>query len=126
MKDALLQGQKRVEHITSEVNDFMGTVEPNRVGEVDLKPQVRWMSESITSVLRELDNPETKATEALSQTMSFQTSIADIEQELTVQKRALNEVRKNGETFRRTATEDYNRSIRFVEQYQKDIDAKSY
>jgi len=120
-KEALLQGQRHIEHITSQVNDFMLNVGSNQIDEVDLTPQVRWLCENITKVLGELETADTKATRALTQMISFQRSIVGVEQELVVQRRELDKARENREFLMREAIKNLKTSIEFVEKFRNDI-----
>ena len=125
VKIALLQGQKRITHVTSEVNDFLESIEPQRLGEVSLRSQVHWLGENIKLVLADLDAADSSTTTTLTESMVFQASISDIGHGLAVQRRALDEARTQGDSLKITATQEYNRSVDLINDLQNQINTKA-
>jgi chromosome segregation ATPase len=96
MRQALLQGDQRISRVTSEVQSFMKLIEDLEPSEVDLKPQVNWLSESIATILRDFETAESQANKAMQQTMNYQYSVNDIGQDIAVRQHDLIEAHKNG------------------------------
>jgi hypothetical protein len=84
MRDALLQSDRQLENVASEVSAFMRLVEYHPASEVDLKPQIGWLSDCLATILGTLETAESKAWEAMRLTMSYQNSVNDVGQDIAV------------------------------------------
>jgi chromosome segregation ATPase len=94
MRNALLQSSERIGYVSSEIAPFMKRIENHtgdRGDEPDLTRQLIWMRENLTAVLTDIEMAEAKAIEAMSLTMSYQSSVSDVRQTAETGQRQLRE-----------------------------------
>jgi hypothetical protein len=60
MRDALLQGDRRIEHVTEEVWSFLRAIDSHEPHTVNLKPQINWLSANIKMIITDLQTAETR------------------------------------------------------------------
>lgn len=125
MRDALLHGDRQIENVTSEVDSFMRLIEYRQASEVDLKPQINWLSGSIAAILGDFETAESKANEAMRQTMNYQNSVNDIGQDIAVQQRELEGASGKGMQLANTAEAQLRESERLMEEAQKSVKQKT-
>jgi hypothetical protein len=96
MRDALLQGERRIEQVITDMQCFMRSIECHPANEVDLKPQITWLSGCIAIILVDLQTSESKAQEAMTQTMDYEIKVNSISQDIVVQQQELDIVEHRG------------------------------
>jgi chromosome segregation ATPase len=132
MRDALLQTQRRIKQTTTGMHQFMLSIEDRPAAQVDLKPQITWLSGRITALIADLSCAEEKAKDAMTQTMNYATVVNDAAQEIQVQECELIVAQEKGEELTTRAQQQLRNSETLVrekesclEQKKRDITAKS-
>jgi chromosome segregation ATPase len=125
MRQALLQGQQLIERTTSAMQQFMRQSEYIPAQQVDLKPQITWVSDRFRALISYLDHAEEMAEEAMTQTRSYTTSVNDVAQDVLVQQRDLADAQEKGEALASKAEQQLRDSENLVREKESSLRDKT-
>lgn len=125
IRNALKQSNQELEHVNDEIRALLGDVDKRTKKEVvDLRPQVAWLRTNVGSIVTSLEKAESKASVAMHESMSFQSSVADIEQEIAIKRRELDDATKEGAGLKSQAVSDKESSLRLIWETEEEIEEK--
>jgi chromosome segregation ATPase len=88
----LAKMQVRIEQDCEDVGGFMQTIEgAMALDSVNLNPKMSWLSERVAMTLSDLDAAEERAADAMRSAMSFQLQVRDVNQDISIQQREMEE-----------------------------------
>ncbi|KAH8645553.1 hypothetical protein BGZ61DRAFT_555760 [Ilyonectria robusta] len=125
MRDALLQSNQRIEHVAGEVKSCMRLIEGRPAKEVDLKPQIAWLSTNIASILTDFQTAENKAQDAMAKTMAYENNVNDVSQDIAVQQRELGLAQQESQQLATRAAEQLRTSQRLVDEAEESMRQKT-
>lgn len=125
MRDALLQGDVRIQKAISEVNSFMKLIDFRQPGTVDLNPQINWLSGSIATILSDFETANTKANSAMIKTMTYQNSVNDVGHDVARKQRELEEAHSNGQVLAKVAESQLAQSEKLVREAEASVKQKT-
>ena len=121
---AITEGDRKIEHVRSEVKTLLKAIENESPDSVDLEPQLSWLSPKVEAVVDRFKTAESHADAAIEHAMSGQSQIIDVGQRVEVNKSQLELAQLEGERLASDAESQLRTSERQMEDAQARIEAK--